>query len=1710
MKEQKIVWTVLPNGTAKTGSGDPGLKLSVFVSPRLYTDGGSSEPHLDQFPDFLNWPEKVKAMTFNVEFDNGTTIPAIPDKTNFDADLWKALFKPTTYVRPHTFKDFKERGIRTFPVQDVLHYIKKKYVTIAEKSPGSLPLLTPRRDDEGKIIDDPDSTLESLIDDLGDLLKPEKKTICTIKEEYKKFREVLFHEDSNQAVKILLPYISQCLSKKGLPFSYDKARIAKADDDLWVITDGENVCYVEDTGDALNIFQYTSIYSKIDKELEASKVLDPDKLYGYTKEQIDFLQVNRFYDREEISNPYYFRPNAKMTRPPPEIPKIDFHQMLATLGDHPSLMRKLALVLDFLIPVPEKPFTAIRISPVWNVDDPPFSYHMNLPNPWTKCIFVSHRFLAMPKPGSKLQDRMLNLKGASDEHNGSNTVYNLVQVDPDGASLQMINSTSTMSRQLKRKYLYTLPKDLSKGVLTDCKLNLSQFNSIIKDIKELDPDDFSISGEATISKIASNKWVLSDKDKTYELEYTGNATMHIYEKMDVAYDMPDDAGLPSLRSAGIALTKSRRAFDLNKHFLASFTINQDFESSTPVVLYADDLVRGYRVDILNTDTDDPEWRSLCRRVGTYSFPGTGVDKINVGEDDDDEGYVKGGSTSSSDAQDSDLYFHETVFRWNGWSLCAQRPGRTIITESSKEEIYLFNWKNTPADNTELTHFLEDYLNARWVRKAHIEKPDDNTIIISDPEHSITLILEGDGTVTLTTDTGKGYTYVSKAENADVNIYTVIEKQEEKPGLVKNEAVTEFKLEPVFNATPGSLPKLRFGHTYRLRARIVDLAGNSESWESPDGSLASETIHYVRYEPLLPPTLVPRTPFTEGEAVERMVIRSNFDVTASQYVESEAVQNALQGEKHSYVEGNERHVVPPKTSQLTAETHGEFDEFFGSGKNYTKGYNIALKEEGTLFDTEIVNTATGEKELIPNHELVEIIKPPVTGTPEEEAPGQYVIHGEEALQLPYLPDPISQGTSLSDLPGLSSSATSGLVKIIDPTLGLNILKIPFDLEWPDSKPFRIRIEERPGQMTEASCEETFQHIEAPPKWDQVNRILTVYLAKAQEAKVRYSCYFNHDDLSKMGIWKWLNNSSLKHTLTKYALAGSHWMFTPYRELVLVHAVQQPLCEPQISLLKSIKNNIGDSYTTVTGEIHLSSKSTDKLDLLANWIEPVDDLAEDEPGTIDVNANAFELKISDMDNNTIDLPVKPCVDHLHEFGDTKYRHVKYYFVGTTRFREYFHTNLTEPETCCFDWDKIPGEDNKKIVDFLNKNRQLDFTLAATIIKSVDGQTVTVEEAGTAITLTLNEDRNAINVNDNGKEYIYTIVANANTELCINVGRITRRSAVYETDVLNSARPASPKVQYIIPTFGWEEKKEPHNAEKWRTFTRKRSGGGLRVYMDRPWYSSGDGELLGVILYPHAVPDTLKPYVTQWGMDPIRQSTVPKGILSIHDFTGIEKSQEDLSLDELGPANQTFDVVGFKPEYNKDRKLWYCDIQFDPEKIISYYPFVRLALASYQPNSIPQAHLSRVVLTDFVQLANDRTLFIEFIDENTVYISVTGYGTGDRSSNRVEVTIEELPPGAHEEFGWNPIKGSKTQPNPYTLHLKPVDIKTYLWKWDAKLQLPRLPKNTTYRLVVKEYEKYKADKEVKVFSITHVAPVEYTYDTQDTERLVYTDVVDLTRMR
>jgi hypothetical protein len=68
----------------------------------------------------------------------------------------------------------------------------------------------------------------------------------------------------------------------------------------------------------------------------------------------------------------------------------------------------------------------------------------------------------------------------------------------------------------------------------------------------------------------------------------------------------------------------------------------------------------------------------------------------------------------------------------------------------------------------------------------------------------------------------------------------------------------------------------------------------------------------------------------------------------------------------------------------------------------------------------------------------------------------------------------------------------------------------------------------------------------------------------------------------------------------------------------------------------------------------------------------------------------------------------------------------------------------------------------------------------------------------------------------------------------------------------------------------------------------------------------------------------------------------------------------------------VVGFQPEFDVKRGLWYCDIEMAVADKLGdpYFPFVQLALARYQRHCIQGLELSKVVIADYIQVAPDRT--------------------------------------------------------------------------------------------------------------------------------------------
>src|SRR5690349_7177109 len=126
-------------------------------------------------------------------------------------------------------------------------------------------------------------------------------------------------------------------------------------------------------------------------------------------------------------------------------------------------------------------------------------------------------------------------------------------------------------------------------------------------------------------------------------------------------------------------------------------------------------------------------------------------------------------------------------------------------------------------------------------------------------------------------------------------------------------------------------------------------------------------------------------------------------------------------------------------------------------------------------------------------------------------------------------------------------------------------------------------------------------------------------------------------------------------------------------------------------------------------------------------------------------------------------------------------------------------------------------------------------------------------------------------------------------------------------------------------------------------------------------------------------------------------------------------------------TYDMhLGKRPD---ERQLWYCDIALDPGA--AYFPFIRLALARYQPISTDGGHLSEIVLADVVALTPARWLAVATgLDSRSRNVTVSGHtyrassgweeatripgSVSVASTSVVEVWVEQLDALIGEDFG------------------------------------------------------------------------------------------------
>ncbi len=225
------------------------------------------------------------------------------------------------------------------------------------------------------------------------------------------------------------------------------------------------------------------------------------------------------------------------------------------------------------------------------------------------------------------------------------------------------------------------------------------------------------------------------------------------------------------------------------------------------------------------------------------------------------------------------------------------------------------------------------------------------------------------------------------------------------------------------------------------------------------------------------------------------------------------------------------------------------------------------------------------------------------------------------------------------------------------------------------------------------------------------------------------------------------------------------------------------------------------------------------------------------------------------------------------------------------------------------------------------------------------------------------------------------------------------VATVNVLSSATPPPPVVVATVPATVWSE------STQGSTIHRNRAGGWLRVELARPWYQTGAGERLAVILWDRNDSDVqpsaeLLPFITQAGRDPIWSTVDLERWPTEPTFAGTVGPAASVQLTEV--AHSVLAVV-YEPWFHGDR--WYADVALPGLAAASYSPFVQLALARYQPDSIAGHALSPVVASEMVQLLPDRALTVTRTG-NTVSVALTGLGPAGPSPNRVDVLLEQCP--------------------------------------------------------------------------------------------------------
>jgi hypothetical protein len=806
----------------------------------------------------------------------------------------------------------------------------------------------------------------------------------------------------------------------------------------------------------------------------------------------------------------------------------------------------------------------------------------------------------------------------------------------------------------------------------------------------------------------------------------------------------------------------------------------------------------------------------------------------------------------------------------------------------------------------------------------------------------------------------------------------------------NETDKHYKLNYFAEPAKGSLPTLRFGEVYAIRSRSVDLAGNSLPLGAKEPSGASQSITYLRHEPILPPSVHMHDSAGPGESAYVVAVRKSSD--------GKVGSKAL------------RFLYPPVGGFNMAELHGKFD--LASGAPDPAFWDKVSAVDARKELAEVISSVNAPP-------VPYLVDPACVGAAVKRIgraskatdiattsflPGNAWIDAQ-ASTLSLMPGSTFQMTGSTGVQGIGLTLAPGqdITVALSSTTSEDYLPVFEQTRWIEKS-----LQTKGDSLTRAAKTPKFsQRMEThrahqPFKFEPVAH---------RPVMIRYSPEAAPESSSQKAL--------------EACLKGQNSALTPTRSVRMVYATQVPEPGFKFDRIDVIRDGTSANFD-MEGKVH--GWSTEELEVTIVYADPVDDLSEHRRKTTKVEKVG---KVSDLHPPYIDtVPINVWFAKEDiEFHDTKAHIVEVMAVVKTRYADFF--------------PNVPHV------------TQVDNRVRARQIKATNVNQLQVTDGV---------------VGDYTKTYINSNVV-----------------------VKSTKKPDKPQVEYILPTVLLASESSPT-----RKVSRKR-GNTVRIYLRRPWFSSGIGEQLAVIINDGSsshMSDSDYVNHTVVGADPAFEVPNTFKYLQANHFVGQSGVVSNVPMPDIGfaegsttkPATATF--VTYDPHFDDALQLWYVDVEINmPTRY--YTPFLRFALCRYQVNATDGNQVSAIAVTEVTQPQPDRVAVVN-IDTIAKRCQVYYVGVAGRTSisQNIVVGTVETKISDNPEAAWLPVMHGN-DPLEFFVALngematlapiaKPYENVENLFEWAAQpenvnqivattspgaVSLPAI--GPDYRIVLREYE-------------------------------------------